>query len=155
MKVEVLKMDRKLKFDMIPAGCWKNNLHVILSKKAWDFIKKDAKIRSGGNCSICGKKTKYLDAHEVWSYDIEKGIQKLDDVIAICKDCHNTIHIGRSQLVGCAEKAEDHYMKVNKCSYAEMRADLGQANQLYNERNKVDEWKTDLTWLNRFLNQNK
>ena len=100
---------------------------------------------------ICGKKTDALDAHEKWSYDEEKGVQKLEDVIAVCKDCHNAIHICRTQAVGNAERAEDHYMKVNGCSYAEMRADMGKANEINERRNKVNEWKQDLTWLKRFI----
>ena len=104
---------RKLKFELIPAGCWKCNLHEILSKQAWDFIKQDAKIRADGKCSICGRKTNNLDAHEVWGYDEKNAIQKLEDVIAVCRDCHNTIHIGRTQAVGTSEKAEDHYIKVS------------------------------------------
>ena len=108
----VCKLNRKLNFELVPAGCWKSNLRAVLSKKQWDYIKKDAKIRSGGKCSICGKKTKFLDAHEVWSYDIKKGVQKLDDVISVCKDCHSAIHIGRTSLVGNLERAENHYLKV-------------------------------------------
>lgn len=143
--------ERKLKFELIPAGCWKCNLHTILSKEAWDFIKKDVKIRAEGKCSIFGKKTDKLDAHEVWSYDEKKGVQKLENVIAVCKDCHNAIHICRTQAVGDAKRAEDHYMKVNGCSYAEMRKDMGDAND-YNERlSKVGEWRQDLSFLKRYI----
>ena len=141
---------RKLKFELIPAGCWKCNLHEILSKQAWDYIKQDAKIRADGKCSICGRKTNNLDAHEVWSYDEKNAIQKLEDVIAVCRDCHNTIHIGRTQAVGNSEKAEDHYIKVNGCTYSEMRADLGAANIDNERRNKIGEWRQDLSWLKRF-----
>ena len=148
-------MNRKLNFELVPAGCWKSNLRAVLSKKQWDYIKKDAKIRSGGKCSICGKKTKFLDAHEVWSYDIKKGVQKLDDVISVCKDCHSAIHIGRTSLVGNLERAENHYLKVNGCTYSEMKADLKVANELYEKRSKVNEWSLDITWLERFSVENE
>lgn len=142
---------RKLNFELVPDGCWYSNLRSILPPSEWEKIKKDAKLRSGGRCSCCGKKTDRLDAHEVWSYDIEKGVQKLEDVISVCKDCHSVIHIGYTQLKGNIERAEAHYMKVNGCSYAEFRQDLGKANQLHKERNKVGEWKLDVSWLKRFL----
>lgn len=145
-------LKRKLNFEIIPDGCWKCNLHEILSKKAWDFIRQDAKSRSQGKCAICGKKTDRLDAHEKWSYDEEKGIQKLEDVIAVCKDCHSAIHIFRTQIAGNAERVENHYMKVNSCSYAEMRADMKKANEINNRRNAVSEWRQDLSWLKRFIN---
>jgi hypothetical protein len=144
-------MKRKLNFELVPDGCWYSNLRSILSPKDWNMIKKDAKVRSGGECTICGKKTDKLDAHEVWSYDIEKGIQKLENVISVCKDCHSVIHIGYTQLKGNIERAEQHYLKVNNCTYSEYRQDLNKANLLHKERNKVSEWKLDLTWLKRYL----
>ena len=144
-------MKQKLNFELVPDGCWYSNLRSILSPKDWNTIKKDAKVRSGGECTICGKKTDKLDAHEVWSYDIEKGIQKLENVISVCKDCHSVIHIGYTQLKGNIERAEQHYLKVNNCTYAEYRQDLNKANLLHKERNKVSEWKLDLTWLKRYL----
>lgn len=144
-------MKRKLNFELIPDGCWYYNLRAILSKAEWDYIKKDAKARANGKCNVCGRKTTQLDAHERWSYDEKKGIQKLEDVIAVCKDCHNTIHINRTWLKGNIERAEDHYMKVNNCSYVEMRKDLGEANERQKQLNEVSEWKLDLSWLKRFI----
>ena len=143
-------MQLKLAFELVPDGCWYSNLRSILPKSEWDKIKKDAKTRSNGQCSICGKKTDKLDAHEVWSYDIEKGIQKLENVIAVCKDCHSVIHIGYTQLKGNVQHAEEHFMRVNNCTYAEYRQQLNKANILHKERNKVSEWKLDATWLERF-----
>ncbi len=140
-------MDRKLKFELVPDSCWYSNLRTLLPKSAWDFIKKDVKSKANGKCSICGKKTEKLDAHEVWSYDIKSKTQKLEKVIAVCKDCHSAIHIGRTSLKGDPIRAEDHYMKVNGCSYAEMRQDLKEANELHKKRNEVPEWKLDVSYL--------
>lgn len=146
---------RKLNFEIIPDGCWYYNLRSILSREQWDFIKKDAKSRALGKCSVCGKKTNALDAHEQWSYDEKKGIQKLENVIAVCRDCHAAMHINRTWLKGDHEKAEDHYMKVNGCTYAEMRADMGEANRVQQKLNGVSEWKTDISWLKRFIEEDK
>ena len=145
-------MDRKLKFELVPDGCWYSNLRTILPKKAWDFLKADAKQRANGKCMICGKKTDKLEAHERWSYDKENGIQKLEEIVAVCKDCHSAIHIGRTQLVGNVERAENHYIKVNGITYAEMIKDLGKANEEHRELNKVSEWKMDLTYLEKYVN---
>lgn len=141
----------KLNFQLIPDGCWCLNLRTLLPKSAWELIKEDAKLRSGGKCFYCGKKTERLDAHEVWSYDEKKGIQKLDNVVAVCKDCHSVIHIGFTQLKGNVERAESHFMKVNGCSYAEFRQALNLANAEHKRRNLISEWKQDLTWLKKFL----
>ena len=144
------KKTRKLKFEIIPDGCWKVNLHEILPKKAWDLIKKDVKSRADGKCEICGAKTSVLDAHEVWSYDEKKGVQKLENIVAICKNCHRAIHINRSYLVGKGESAEDHYIKVNDVSYAEMKKDLKEANEKNAERNAVSDWTLDLSYLKKY-----
>lgn len=144
-------MGYKLDFELVPDGCWYSNLRSILSKKQWDFLRADAKERSGGKCMICGKQTKYLDAHERWSYDEKSCVQKLEDIIAVCKDCHSVIHIGYTQLKGNEERAEKHFMKVNGCSYAEYRKALGLANEVHKRRNEISEWKLDLTYLKRYV----
>ena len=151
MKVEGDNMSYKLTFELVPDGCWKSNLRNILSKAQWDFLKKDARERAGGKCAICGKKTSYLDAHERWSYDEQKGVQKLEDIIAVCKDCHSVIHIGFTSLKGDLERAEKHFMKVNNCSYAEYRKELGKANERHKLLNQVSEWVIDLEYLRRYV----
>ena len=143
----------KLNFELVPEGCWYSNLRTLLSKKQWDFLRADAKARAKGKCSICGKKTDRLEAHERWIYDAKAGVQKLKDIVAVCKDCHSVIHIGRTTLMGNEERAEKHYMKVNNCSYAEYRKELGKANEIHQKLNAVAEWKLDLSWLKRFINE--
>ncbi|MDY6023530.1 MAG: hypothetical protein SPJ19_01825 [Candidatus Borkfalkiaceae bacterium] len=145
----------KLEFEMVPDGCWYSNLRSILSKKQWDYLKLDAKRRASGKCMICGKKTDRLEAHEKWSYNEKTKTQKLEDIVAVCKDCHSVIHIGRTQLKGDEERAEKHYMEVNNCSYAEYRRNLGKANELHKRLNLVPEWKLDLTYLKRYIEDDK
>lgn len=99
---------------------------------------------------ICGKPTTRLEAHEQWEYNEETQVQKLKNVIAICKSCHEVIHIGRTQLLGKEEQACAHFMKVNDCTYAEYRKALGEANEAHRRRNKVPEWKLDLSYLKKF-----
>jgi len=144
-------MKYKLNFELVPDGCWKSNLRNILSKEQWDFLKADAKERSNGKCAICGRQTKALDAHEVWEYDEKKGVQKLKDIIAVCKDCHSVIHIGLTQLKGDAERAENHFMAVNNCSYVQMRRAMGEANLLHQRLNKISEWALDISYLKKYV----
>ena len=65
--------------------------------------------------------------------------------------CHAVIHIGRTSLKGDIRAAEEHFMRVNGCSYAEYRAALGEANRDHARRNKVPEWRLDITALAKFL----
>jgi len=137
----------KLEFELVPDGCWYSNLRSILSPAQWDLVRKAAYRRADGKCCICGETTRRLDAHERWSYDEEKKIQKLETVIAVCPACHAVIHIGRTQLKGDERAASEHFMKVNGCSYAEYRKALGEANKIHARRNLVDEWVLDLSNL--------
>lgn len=145
-------MSYKLQIELVPDGCWGYNLRSILSKEQWDFLKADAKFRAGEKCVICGKKTKRLDAHERWEYDAKNGIAKLKDIIAVCKDCHSVIHINFTSIKGDIERAEDHFMKVNNCTYVEYKQHLGKANEIHRKLNLVDEWKLDLSYLRKYVN---
>ena len=100
---------------------------------------------------LCGAQTRRLEAHERWEYDEENAVQRLVDVIAVCRSCHEVIHIGRTSLLGGEERAAEHFMKVNGCSYAEYRRALGEANTAHRRRNLVPEWKLDLSYLKKFL----
>ena len=146
------KNDKKLKldFELVPDGCWYSNLRSILKPKQWDVVRRDAYARAGGKCMICGRPATRLEAHERWSYDEKNGIQKLEDVIAVCHSCHSVIHIGRTQLMGDEDKAIAHFMKVNGCSYADYVKALGKANEIHRRRNEIPEWSADLSYLKKF-----
>ena len=145
-------MEFKLNIELVPEGCWYSNLRTILSKTQWDFIRTDAKERAGGRCMICGKKTQQLEAHERWSYDEENHIQKLEDVVAVCKDCHGVIHMGFTQLKSNnVEHYEEHFMKVNGCTYAQFKEALNKANIDHRRRNLIPEWKLNLNYLRKYV----
>ena len=138
----------KLKFEIVPDGCWYSNLRTALPKKVWDVVRKDAYARANGKCMICARPASRLEAHERWSYDEQKGIQKLEDVIAVCHACHSVIHIGRTQLLGDEDKAIAHFCRVNKCGYSDYIKELGRANEEHKRRNLVSEWGLDISFLN-------
>ena len=141
----------KLGFEMVPDSCWYSNLRSILLPAQWDAVRRDAYARAKGKCMICGAPTAHPEAHERWSYDEANCVQKLETVVAVCKSCHEVIHIGRTSLMGNEERACVHFMKVNGCGYADYRKALGEANAEHRRRNAVAEWKLDLTWLKRFI----
>ena len=140
----------KLNFEPVPDSCWYSNLRSELPPAAWDAIRKKAYARAGGKCMICGAPTARLEAHEQWKYDDEKGVQRLKNIVAICRPCHEVVHIGRTQLMGRESEAEEHFMKVNGCSYADYRAALGEANAKHRERSQR-EWQLDISSLPKFL----
>ncbi len=142
-------MVMKLDFELVPDSCWYSNLRSILSPEQWDVVRREAYARAGGKCSICWGQSPRLEAHEQWEYDEKTATQKLKNVIAVCRSCHEVIHIGRTQLTGGEERAA-HFMKVNGCSYAEYRKALGEANEAHRRRNRIPEWKLDLSYLKKF-----
>lgn len=141
----------KLNFELVPDSCWYSNLRSILSSEQWDLVRKRAYARAGGKCMICGAPTKRLEAHERWEYDEKTNTQRLAGIVAVCRSCHEVIHIGRTQLMGREREAEAHFMKVNGCTYAEYRKALGEANADHARRNRVPEWKLDISYLLEFI----
>lgn len=140
--------DYKLKFELVPEGCWYSNLRSVLPPQAWDKIRRAAYARANGKCSVCQKPTRRLEAHERWSYDEENAVQTLVDVVALCSDCHSVVHIARTQLMGRGDEAMEHFMRVNECSQMEYHEALRIANEEHFRRNKIYEWSLDLKWLN-------
>lgn len=137
----------KLTFEMVPEECWYSNLRSILKPKDWDVVRRDAYARANGRCMICKRYAKRLEAHEKWSYDEARALQKLEDVVALCHACHEVKHISRTQLMGRGMEAMEHFQKVNGCSQMEFHAALQAANEAYIRRNRVEGWVTDITWL--------
>lgn len=140
----------KLNFELVPDSCWYSNLRSALPKEAWDKIRKKAYARADGKCMICGTPSTRLEAHEQWEYDDGNNIQKLKNVVAVCKPCHEVIHIGRTQLMGREKEACEHFMAVNHCTYAEYRKTLGEANAVHRERSR-HEWQVDVSNLKDFI----
>lgn len=141
----------KLNFELVPDSCWYSNLRSFLTKGQWDALRKKAYARAGGKCMVCGAPSKRLEAHEQWEYDEKNAVQRLKNIIAVCPACHAVIHIGRTQLKGDIRAAEEHFMKVNGCSYSEYRAALGEANAAHIRRNRVPEWGLDISKLAEFI----
>ena len=145
-----MKKTYKLTFEMVPEECWYANLRSILKSEEWDRVRRDAYARAGRRCCVCGVSGR-LEAHEKWSYDEKKALQKLEDVVALCPNCHAIKHIGRTQLIGREMDAMEHFMRVNGCSQMEYHDALSKANEEYFRRNRIEGWVTDITWLkNRF-----
>ena len=136
----------KLTIELVPESCWYVTLRSVLKASDWDKIRRDAYARARGKCTVCGRYTKRLEAHETWSYNEELCLQKLEDVRALCHSCHEVKHIGRAQLLGRGMEAMEHFMKVNECSQADFHGALQEANE-WQRRTRNVEWTTDISWL--------
>ena len=147
-------MDKfKLNFEIIPTGAWGFNLRTVMSKKAWDIIRKKSYEEANGKCSICNRPAKRLEAHERWDFNKETKIQRLTDVIAICHSCHQVIHIGRTQIIGEEDKAIIHFKRVNKVDYQGYIKALQEANERSIELSAIDDWSLDLSYLKKYIEE--
>ena len=136
----------KLDFELVPEELWRVNLRTLLLPEDWDTVRRDAYKRAGYKCRICGASGR-MGAHEKWSYDDKLALQKLEDVLALCHNCHLVKHISRAQLVGEEWTVMEHFMKVNDCAQMDYHAALGSATREYRDRNKIEGWTTDVSWL--------
>jgi hypothetical protein len=136
----------RLDFKLVPEELWYANLRSILRVEDWDVVRRDAYKRAGYRCRICGANGR-MEAHEKWSYDEKRAVQKLEDVLALCHNCHLVKHIARASLTGDEGVAMTHFMKVNNCSQMEYHGALASANEDHQRRNKIEGWVTDVSWL--------
>jgi len=139
----------KLTIELVPSSSWQNNLRNLLEPTMWNNLKKEVYKRYGYKCLICGSTLKPLHAHEVWEYDDVNHVQKLRNIIALCKNCHGIKHLGHSGLLASKgvlnyEKLVRHFLKVNNCSREEFVNHQKKAFKLFEERSKY-EWQLDFS----------
>ena len=127
---------RKLSFQLVPSTCWYTNLRSILPN--WPEISYN--VRLNHTCDICGSRLGPFDAHEIWDYDDISHIQSLKNIICVCKDCHNVIHIGHAQIEGTAEQAYEWYIKVNNLTEDQADRDIKEAFYIWEKRSQYN-WK--------------
>jgi hypothetical protein len=130
----------KLTIDLLPKGAWGNNLSRTLPQKEWDEIRNATYEKANRQCTICGRGGD-LEAHEVWDFDIQAKTQTLKEIIALCPACHGVKHFRHSKMIGYGETAKAHFMKTNNCSAHDFAAHYIEAQNLFDERNKVEKWE--------------
>lgn len=108
--------------ELVPKTSHFQNLRSLLTSTSWDKIRKEVYKRARYRCEICGGAgSKHpVEAHEIWEYNDETGIQKLTGIVALCPTCHQCKHFGLSVKRGgisTQERLLKHMAKVNRCSY--------------------------------------
>ena len=149
MRTEDLVQEKelKLKTEIVPKNLWYLNLRKKLSKKEWDRIRKKSYLDAGYKCAICNIKGK-INCHEIWEYNDNDHIQKLNGFTALCDNCHMIKHIGFANLQASRglldmNKLIEHFMKVNNVSKDIFEKHYDESFKIWGERNK-HEWKQEL-----------
>lgn len=159
----------RLKIQMIPKTMYEKNVRSELTTTDWQQLSRLIRYQAHGTCSICEAENldlRDMDAHEVWDYIIEKKngekvyIQRLKEIIPVCKKCHAAIHIGHTKALGkqthtnCYERAVDHFMEVNHCGYSKFVEKERKAHKKWLKRSK-HKWKLDINrdYINHLLEE--
>jgi hypothetical protein len=137
----------KLQIQLVPKTKWGCNLRAKLKKSDWDKIRKEIYEKEEMYCHICGEQCNSLDAHEVWEFNKKNHLQRLIEIIGICKACHNTIHYGRAQMIGYEKEANEQFIKVNNCEMIDLKIELLRIQSDYIELCKIEDWKLDLSFI--------
>ena len=136
-----------LNIQLVPKTRWGSNLRTKLRKSDWDIIRKSVYAKEQMCCHICGEQCKSLDAHEVWEFNKKSHVQKLIEIIGICKPCHNTIHYGRAQMIGYEKQAKEQFVKVNECEMIDLRIELLRIHSDYIDLCKIEDWILDVRFI--------
>lgn len=141
----------KLTIEVIPQSLWGVNLRNELGPAAWRKVRKACFAQAGHRCEICGDVDPLgrLDCHEIWEYDDERCVQRLAGFIALCPDCHEVKHYGRTCAMGRAHRAQRHFMSVNQCTPEQMRAHIEESRLRWEQRSQRV-WSQNLSWFDRF-----
>ncbi len=137
----------KLSIELVPSTSWYNNLRKVVTKEEWNKIRRKSYKDAGHKCAICGAKGK-LNCHEVWSYNDETHVQKLEGFTALCDLCHHVKHIGLSGILAMKgeldmEEVIEHFMKVNSSDRKTFESHRNAAFKEWEERSTHD-WQVDL-----------
>ena len=136
----------KLTIELVPSSSWWNNLRKLLPRNQWDIIRKSAYATSGHRCAICSAHSR-LNCHEIWHYDDDNHIQRLEGFTALCDLCHHVKHIGLAGILAEQgrldyEKVIEHFMKVNTCNREDFLEHRRQAFEIWASRSSHP-WNVD------------
>jgi len=91
-----------LTVELVPSTCWYTNVRSNVSGAVWDRLRRQVAADAGGRCEICGGRGPRwpVECHEVWAYDDEAKVQRLERLVALCPDCHEVKHAGLASKRG-------------------------------------------------------
>jgi hypothetical protein len=86
--------------------------------------------------------------HECWEYDDTNHVQRLKDLVALCKMCHHVKHLGHAGILAAEgqldmEAVVAHFMQVNDCDRATFEGHAASAFDQWSERSRYADWTAD------------
>lgn len=142
----------KLTIELVPSDQWSKNLRTrsIIKRETWDALRYACYARANNKCEVCGGvgPNHPVEAHEVWDYNDDAGIQKLLGLVALCPDCHKVKHIGFAFTQGLPmfSRALSHLEAVNNWPIELVQEYVSRQFQIHQIRSQMT-WELDLSWL--------
>lgn len=121
--------------DLIPSSSWGSSLANLLTKRSWDMLRHPVIQKYNNICMVCGTRHDSMDVHEIWSYGFPSdeeireanrgdemcfGIQRLDAMIPVCKECHECFHLGFASINHRLDVALKRIRIINQWSEKEL-----------------------------------
>lgn len=102
--------------------------------------------RARHRCEVCGGRGERhpVECHEVWAYDDEHHVQRLERLVALCPDCHRVKHLGLASVNGHYDKALQHLAGVNGWTLEQALRYVEAAFSLWGRRS-AHEWTTEIS----------
>jgi hypothetical protein len=142
----------KLYVDLVPATSFFDNVRSAVPAKVWKSISMAVYDRAGNRCSICNGvgRQHAVEAHERWEFEIERGVQKLVEIVALCPTCHRATHIGLADKLGMGKGARAQLRRVNGWSSVHVETHIADAFAVWHERSKRS-WIVDISYLDQLV----
>ena len=88
----------------------------------WDLVRRAVYRQAGNRCEVCGGRGPRhpVECHEVWVYDDQRHVQRLERMIALCPACHECKHMGHANVTGHGARARRHLAQVNGWSASQV-----------------------------------
>ena len=134
-----------LTVELVPSTSWYANVRSHLPKEEWGLVRRAVYRRACYRCEVCGGRGEHhpVECHEVWDYDDEHRVQRLERLVALCPACHRVKHLGLASVNGRYDEALQHLADVNGWTLEEAGHHADAAFAQWNERSE-HEWTLDL-----------
>lgn len=126
-----------LPIELVPSNNWQHNVRSEFSNE-WSSIRRVCYKKAGYRCEKCGGvgERHPVECHEVWSYDIESGVQTLVRLIALCPLCHKSQHYGYAVLSGMEKEVRTHLKEMNRWTDDDLDKYLNEVFHLFDVRSE-------------------
>lgn len=160
-----------LAVSMVPLGNWTKNVRSVVARDVWEAMRYYFRATSRMpaymrrlslptpdrhtpiECDCCGVQRDNLELHEVWSFDDDGLVQKLEAFAPICDRCHNVVHFGRASQLGLGDQTFEHLKAVNGLTKGKATKHIERAYAIWKKRSSKS-YAVDMQLLEDFLPEN-